>query len=131
MFLPVRREALAKVRIDTPAALRAGVTELCLFAWSEGEAEAYARVFCPGTAVPADPATGSAALGLGVWMVGAGWLPATGTSAYRVRQGFELNRPALLTCEVTAEAGVATRATVAGHVVPIARGEIIVPPFVG
>ena len=36
----------------------------------------------PGLAVPEDPATGSAALGLGVWLVAAGWLPGDGTSPY-------------------------------------------------
>lgn len=131
IFLPVRREALAAVEIDTPAARRAGLTELSVFAWSSSTSEAHARVFCPGAAVPEDPATGSAALGLGVWLVDAGWLAAEGTSAYRVHQGIEMKRPSLLDCTVTASEGVATQATVAGHVVPIAGGTIIVPPFIG
>ncbi|GID25166.1 PhzF family phenazine biosynthesis protein [Paractinoplanes brasiliensis] len=131
IFLPVRREALAAVEIDTPAARRAGLTELSVFAWSSSTSQAHARVFCPGAAVPEDPATGSAALGLGVWLVDAGWLPADGTAAYRVHQGIEMKRPSLLDCTVTAAEGVATRATVAGHVVPIAGGTIIVPPFIG
>jgi len=42
-----------------------------------------------------------------------------------------MHRPSLLHCTVTAVAGVAVGATVAGHVVPVAKGEIIVPPFVG
>lgn len=129
VFLPVRREALAHVRIDNAAAEKAGVTEICLFAWSDGEA--HARVFVPGAAVPEDPATGSAALGLGVWLVGAGVLPADGISSYRIHQGVEMKRPSLLDCTVTATAGVATSATVTGHVCPIARGEIAVPPFIG
>jgi trans-2,3-dihydro-3-hydroxyanthranilate isomerase len=32
---------------------------------------------------------------------------------------------------VTATGGAATLATVSGHVVPVARGEIAVPPFIG
>ncbi|MBM2622276.1 PhzF family phenazine biosynthesis protein [Actinoplanes sp. LDG1-06] len=131
IFLPVRREALADVRIDTPAAQRAGVTELSVFSWSESSSEAHARVFVPGAAVPEDPATGSAALGLGLWLVASEWLPGDGTSSYQVHQGLEMKRPSLLTCTVTAAAGVATSATVGGHVMPIARGEIAVPPFVG
>ncbi|MBL7254712.1 PhzF family phenazine biosynthesis protein [Paractinoplanes lichenicola] len=130
-FLPVRREALADIEIDTPAARRAGLTGLSVFAWSESTSEAHARVFCPGAAVPEDPATGSAALGLGVWLVAAGWLPADGTSSYRVHQGHEMKRPSLLDCTVTAAAGSATQATVTGHAVPIATGTIIVPPFIG
>ena len=129
VFLPVRREALARARVDLPAAGRLGITEISLFAWSGQEAQA--RVFCPGAAVPEDPATGSAALGLGVWLVAAGWLPGVGTSSYRVHQGLEMRRPSLLDCTVTAVAGAATSATVSGHVYPIATGRIAVPPFVG
>jgi trans-2,3-dihydro-3-hydroxyanthranilate isomerase len=128
-FLPVRREALAQVRIDAAAAERAGVSGLSVFAWSGGEA--HARVLLPGAAVPEDPATGSAALGLGVWLVAAGWLPGEGTTAYRIHQGIEMKRPSLLNCTVTAGAGAATATTVTGHVCPIARGEIAVPPFIG
>jgi trans-2,3-dihydro-3-hydroxyanthranilate isomerase len=42
-----------------------------------------------------------------------------------------MGRPSLLECTVTAADGRATVATVAGHVVPIAKGEITVPPFIG
>jgi trans-2,3-dihydro-3-hydroxyanthranilate isomerase len=129
VFLPVRREALAKIRVDDAVAEKSGLTELCVFSWADGEA--HARVFCPGAAVPEDPATGSAALGLGVWLIGAGLLPADGTSSYRIHQGVEMKRPSLLDCTVTAVAGVATSATVTGHVCPIAKGEIAVPPFIG
>jgi trans-2,3-dihydro-3-hydroxyanthranilate isomerase len=129
VFLPVRREALGQPRIDVPAAEKLGVTELSVFAWDG--VEARARVFVPGAAVPEDPATGSAALGLGLWLVAAGWLAGEGTSSYRVHQGIEMHRPSLLTCTVTAKDGVATSATVAGHVVAIAGGLIAVPPFIG
>ncbi|GIF10983.1 PhzF family phenazine biosynthesis protein [Actinoplanes teichomyceticus] len=129
VFLPVRRSALAGIHIDVPAAARLDVTELSVFSWEDGEA--HARVFVPGSAVPEDPATGSAALGLGVWLVGAGWLPADGTSAYRVHQGAEMKRPSLLECTVTASGGVATSATVSGQVFPVASGRIAVPPFIG
>ena len=59
-YLPVRRSALAAVKIDVRAAERHGVTELSVFSWADGEA--HARVFVPGSAVWEDPATGSAAL---------------------------------------------------------------------
>jgi trans-2,3-dihydro-3-hydroxyanthranilate isomerase len=129
VFLPVRREALAVAHIDDVAAAKLGITGICLFAWTASEA--HARVFCPGSAVPEDPATGSAALGLGVWLVAAGWLPADGESSYQVHQGLEMKRPSLLDCTVSATGGAATVATVAGHVCPIATGTIAVPPFVG
>jgi trans-2,3-dihydro-3-hydroxyanthranilate isomerase len=128
-FLPVRREALTAATLDVAAAARGGVTGVCVFAW-EGN-RAHARVYAPGDAVWEDPATGSAALGLGVWLVSAGWLPPSGTSAYTVHQGVEMKRPSVLDCTVTAADGAAVSATVTGHVVPIAKGEIAVPPFVG
>ena len=131
VFLPVHREALARVGIDPAAAERQGITELSVFAWDAATNEAHARVYVPGGAVPEDPATGSAALGLGLWLVAAGLLPADGTSRYRVHQGHEMRRPSLLDCTVTAGGGVAEVATVAGQVCAIARGEITVPPFVG
>jgi trans-2,3-dihydro-3-hydroxyanthranilate isomerase len=130
-FLPVRRSALAHTQVDVAAAARGGVAEISVFSWDPASAEAHARVFTPGAAVEEDPATGSAALGLGVWLVAAGWLPASGTSSYRIHQGAEIKRPSLLECTVTAEQGVAVSATVAGHVVPIAEGKIAVPPFIG
>ena len=129
VFLPVRREALARIRVDDAAAEKLGVTEISVFSWADGEA--HARVFVPGAAVPEDPATGSAALGLGVWLVGAGVLPGDGTTSYRIHQGVEMKRPSLLDCTVTAASGIATSATVTGHVCPIAKGEIAVPPFIG
>ncbi|GGQ41847.1 PhzF family phenazine biosynthesis protein [Couchioplanes azureus] len=131
VYLPVERRALARAGVDAARAARAGVSQISVFAWDDMTRTAYARVFCPGVAVPEDPATGSAALGLGVWLVANGRLPGDGTTAYTVHQGLEMHRPSLLECTVTASSGAATSATVAGHVVPIAKGEIAVPPFVG
>lgn len=130
-FLPVRRTALARAGADAAKTAAAGLLRMCVFAWDAETATAHSRVFSPGVGVAEDPATGSAALGLGVWLVADGRLPGAGTSGYTVHQGHELGRPSLLTCTVTAESGSATATTVAGHVVPIAKGEIAVPPFVG
>jgi trans-2,3-dihydro-3-hydroxyanthranilate isomerase len=132
VFLPVRRSALAKTTgADPAAAARAGLSQISVFAWDGKTRSAHARVFCPGVSVPEDPATGSAALGLGVWLVGAGRLPTAGTSSYTVHQGIEMHRSSVLECTVTSANGQATEATVSGHVVPVAKGEIAVPPFIG
>ena len=131
MILPVRREALARAWADAARARALGVTGISVFAWDEEARTAYVRVFCPGVSVPEDPATGSAGLALAVWLVGQGWLPGEGTTAYTVHQGIEMHRPSLLECTVTATGGAVTRATVSGHVVAVARGEIAVPPFIG
>lgn len=131
VFLPVRQSALSRAWADPAVAGKLGVSQISVFAWDSAHRSAHARVFCPGVSVAEDPATGSAALGLGVWLVSAGWLPGTGTSTYTVHQGIEMHRPSLLECTVTASDGQALTATVAGHVVPVASGEIAVPPFIG
>ncbi|BCJ53896.1 isomerase [Actinoplanes sp. NBRC 14428] len=131
VYLPVERRALDRAWADPGRAATAGVSQISVFSWDTDTRTAYARVFCPGVAVPEDPATGSAALGLGVWLVANGWLPADGTTGYTVHQGLEMRQPSLLECTVTAESGAAVSATVAGHVVAVAKGEISVPPFIG
>lgn len=130
-YLPVRPDAVARARVNAAAAQRYGVEHVSVFSWDAAAQTAHARVFVPGLGVPEDPATGSAALGLGVWLVASGLLPADGRAEYTVHQGIEITRPSVLACTVTAEDGQAVSATVAGHVVPVARGEIMVPPFVG
>ncbi|MFG1838991.1 PhzF family phenazine biosynthesis protein [Micromonospora sp. NPDC049175] len=130
-YLPVRPESVARARVDAAAAQRYGVSHVSVFSWDAAAQTAHARVFVPGMGVPEDPATGSAALGLGVWLVASGLLPGVGRSEYAVRQGVEMHRPSALACTVTAANGVAVGATVAGQVMPVARGEIAVPPFVG
>ncbi|MDG4822644.1 PhzF family phenazine biosynthesis protein [Asanoa sp. WMMD1127] len=130
-FLPVRADAVTRARLDTGAAEGVAAHSIDVFAWDAQSRTAHVRVFVPGLSVPEDPATGSAALGLGVWLVTSGLLPADGESGYVVHQGLELHRPSVLECVVTAAAGAVTGARVTGSVVPIARGEMAVPPFVG
>jgi trans-2,3-dihydro-3-hydroxyanthranilate isomerase len=123
-YLPVVPDAVARASCPPDGMLS-------VFAWDAESATAHTRVFCPGVGVPEDPATGSAALAFGVWLVAAGLVPGDGKSTYTVRQGVELGRPSTLDGTVTARGGAAVSTTVTGHVVPIARGEIVVPPFVG
>ncbi|GGJ92062.1 hypothetical protein GCM10010123_22320 [Pilimelia anulata] len=130
-YLALSAAEVAAAALDSAAAARYAVPDLCVFAWDPDTRTAHARVFCPGAGVPEDPATGSAALGLGAYLVTAGLLPGDGTAAYTVRQGAELHRPSTLHGTVTAADGAPVRVTVAGTVVPIAAGEILVPPFVG
>jgi trans-2,3-dihydro-3-hydroxyanthranilate isomerase len=124
-FLSVTEDAVARVR---PGGL---VDNLSVFHWDAERHFAHVRVLVPEVGVAEDPATGSAALGLGVWLVSSGLLPGDGRSEYQIAQGLEMHRPSALHCSVTASGGAAVSATVSGHVVPIASGEMIVPPFVG
>jgi trans-2,3-dihydro-3-hydroxyanthranilate isomerase len=130
-YLPVAPGAVARAAGDASAMRAAGADRLDVFAWDAASATAHALVFAPALGVAEDPATGSAALGLGVWLVASGLLPGEGGSTYRIRQGIEIHRPSTLDCTVSAAAGEAVSATVSGHVVPIATGEVAVPPFIG
>lgn len=125
-YLSVRPEAVARARGDGSVARAHGLFDVCVFAWDPATRSSNARVFF-GSGMIEDPATGSAALGFGVWLVGSGLVPGDGETSYTVRQGIDMGRPSTLDCAVTAAGGVAVSTTVAGSVVPVARGEIAVP----
>ena len=90
--------------------------------WKDGAA--YTRVFAGDVGVDEDPATGSAALGFGVYAVTVGLLPGGGASEVTIRQGVAMGRPSTLHVTVEAVARVCTRATVRGGVVAVANGRI-------
>ena len=119
-YLLVRSDALARCAPDVAALKRLGGAGVSVFAW-DGE-QAHARVFAGGVGVAEDAATGSAALGLGVYLVATGLLPDGGP--YAVRQGIEMGRPSLLECAVRVSGGRAVSVQVGGGVVPVARGQI-------
>jgi trans-2,3-dihydro-3-hydroxyanthranilate isomerase len=136
IHVPVVADAVARAQISTrPLAEYVPAIEtrdpfegINLFALA-GEAPALeirARVFVPGLSVPEDPATGSAAAGLGVALVAAGLLPDGGT--YDITQGVEMGRPSRLAGRVEVEDGAAARCHVAGGVQHVASGEVVVPP---
>jgi trans-2,3-dihydro-3-hydroxyanthranilate isomerase len=124
-FLLVRASALDRVVVDPAGVTAVGSSGISLVSWSDGVARC--RVFPGGVGIAEDPATGSAALGLGVHLAASGLLP-EGEHAYVVEQGYEMGRPSTLRCTVTVAAGKAVATTVSGSVVPIARGEVRVPP---
>ena len=125
-FLAVHPGVVDRAAPDPRALEPLGVGEgVSVLSWDG--ATAYARVFADDLRWSEDPATGSAALGAGVWLVASTLLAPEGTSSYTVRQGEAMGRPSVLTCTVTAEGGRARSATVAGAVVPVAAGRIRVP----
>ncbi|WP_448625149.1 PhzF family phenazine biosynthesis protein [Geodermatophilus sp. URMC 64] len=127
-FLAVRPEVVDDARPDPAALGELGVGEgVVVCAWTAETATSYARAFAHDLEWGEDPATGSAALGAGVWLVATGLVAPDGTSSYGIRQGEKLGRPSVLTCTVTASAGRAESATVQGAVVPVASGRIRVP----
>lgn len=139
VHLPVTEEAV--VRAVAPRPLSASLTArlaavgpvedlldaLNVYAVS-GEAPrlaVHSRVFVPGAGVPEDPATGSAAAGLGMALAASGLLPEGGR--YDIVQGVEMGRPSALAGRVEATGGTATRCLVAGGVHPVATGTVAVP----
>ncbi|TFV44636.1 PhzF family phenazine biosynthesis protein [Blastococcus sp. TF02A_35] len=126
-YLSVSPDAVDRAVPDKAALAVLGVGEgVSVLSWDAATATAYARVFAQADAWE-DPATGSAALGTGVWLVESGLLGGEGTSGYTVRQGEAMGRPSVLECTVTAAGGRAVSATVRGAVVPVASGRIRVP----
>ena len=127
-YLSVSADMVDHAVPDQRALDALGVGEgVSVLSWDAATSTAYARVFAGDLRWGEDPATGSAALGTGVWLVATGLLSDRGTSSFVVRQGEKLGRPSVLTCTVTASGGRAVSATVQGAVVPIASGRIRVP----
>ncbi len=124
-YLLVRPEALGAVDVDLRAVAAFGGAGVSVVAW-DGRA-ARCRVFAPGAGVPEDPATGSAALALGVHLVVSGLLPGDTETSYDVVQGVEMGRASLLRCVVVAQDGQPVSTRVSGSTVPVARGEIRAP----
>jgi trans-2,3-dihydro-3-hydroxyanthranilate isomerase len=127
-FLAVHPEALARATPDLSLLLPLGLDSgVSVSAWDSATRTARTRVFAGELGVLEDPATGSAALGYGVWLVASGLVGPDGTADYTVRQGVEMHRPSTLACTVTASAGAVLRATVAGQVAAVGSGEIREP----
>jgi trans-2,3-dihydro-3-hydroxyanthranilate isomerase len=127
-LLSVRREAVDHARPDHAALDALAVGEgVAVLSWDAATSTAYARTFAGDLRWGEDPATGSAALSTGVWLVAVGLLPPDGTADYRIDQGVRLGRPSVLSGSVRAAGGRAESASVRGAVVPIASGRIRVP----
>jgi trans-2,3-dihydro-3-hydroxyanthranilate isomerase len=126
-YLPVRADAVARARLNASQMDATGLADVFVFNWNSRQRTAHARLFAPGFEIPEDPACSSVALGLGLWLVGAGWLPGSdGIHEYRIRQGVELGRPATLDCAVTVRGGGPTAVSVTGRVVPTIHGRVSV-----
>ncbi|MCV2490706.1 PhzF family phenazine biosynthesis protein [Geodermatophilus sp. YIM 151500] len=126
--LSVRPEVVDRAAPDHRALDALGVGEgVSVLSWDAATSTAYARCFAGDLRWGEDPATGSAALATGVWLVETGLLPPDGTAEYVVRQGEKLGRPSVLRGSVRAGGGRAASASVHGAVVPVASGRIRVP----
>ncbi|TCK26490.1 PhzF family phenazine biosynthesis protein [Pseudonocardia endophytica] len=130
LFLLVRPDAVARAVPDAAAilALAPAATGLMIGSVDADVARVHARTFAPGSGVDEDPATGSAAVALGVFLADRGLTPPEGEHAFTVSQGTEIGRPSTLYATVTSSAGAAVSTTVAGGVAAVARGELVAVP---
>ena len=88
--------------------------------------DVHVRMFAPGSGVPEDPATGSAAAALG------GYLSEhhggeEARLAWIVEQGLEIGRPSLLYVEADRSGGATTAVRVGGAAVTVSRGTMAIP----
>lgn len=83
-----------------------------------------ARMFAPGSGIPEDPATGSAAGPLAVHLARHGRI-APGDEI-EIRQGVEMGRPSTLYARAVGQGDAFERVEVAGSAVVVARGELLV-----
>jgi trans-2,3-dihydro-3-hydroxyanthranilate isomerase len=121
-YLPVAAGAVERAVPDWVAMPRAVPSMgLAILSWDAERRAAHLRAFTDDGFE--DPATGSATLGLGVYLAATGLVP-DGVTAYRVSQGAEIGRPSTLDGTVTVAGGRAERATVRGGVAAVAVGEL-------
>lgn len=130
-FLLVAPDAVARAVPDREVvrAVTTGSTGLVVCAVDADARNVHLRMFGAGVGVDEDPATGSAAVALGVFLADRGLVPADGEHAFTISQGTEVGRPSTLHATVTCSDGLAVSTTVAGGVSEVARGELLaVPP---
>jgi trans-2,3-dihydro-3-hydroxyanthranilate isomerase len=100
---------------------------LGLFFFAFDGARLRARMFAPGAGVPEDPATGSAAGPLGVYLALHGAVPggaAEGRGRFTIDQGVEMGRPSELDVTVLVDGGRPAGVRVEGSAVLVMRGEL-------
>lgn len=122
--------------VPDPAALAAavagsGATGVLVAAVDATAERVHARMFDIGIGVPEDPATGSAAVALGIFLADRGLVTDDGEHSFVVTQGVEMGRPSTLYAGVRTEGGRAVGSWVGGTVVAVARGSLTPPPEQG
>ena len=130
IYAPVQNLDAVKTahpRTDILETLReaCGVGEVFVFTTEteRSEATVHGRMFAPFFGITEDPATGSAAGPLGIYLVRNGLAK---PGAYICEQGFEMGRPSLINIEIKREGETYTRIAVGGHSVYIGEGYVLV-----
>ena len=131
------------IPVRTIEAVRRSVLDMALFnqmlagTWAhhvyliclDGEGpdvDVHVRMFAPGSGVPEDPATGSAAAALGGYLAAADGR-ADGALKWTVEQGIEMGRPSLLYVEADRAGGETSAVRVGGSAVRVSEGTMTIP----
>lgn len=130
LMLPLRSldavsRAVADGRVLSLASRELDALGVYFFAFDG--ARVRARMFAPDAGVPEDPATGSAAGPLGVYLALEGALPASpreGVASFLIDQGVEMGRPSELAVEVLFDGASPAGVRVAGSAVLMMEGSI-------
>jgi trans-2,3-dihydro-3-hydroxyanthranilate isomerase len=112
-------EDVAALKPDFQRLAEAGA--LCISTIAGSDNAWKTRMFAPGSGVPEDPATGSAAGPLCVHLVRHGLVPPG--EEIEITQGVEINRPSKLYARVDGTPEKIERVEVGGSAVVVARGE--------
>lgn len=121
--------ALADTRLLNHLETDLSILGVFFFAFDDSPAgpRLRARMFAPGSGVLEDPATGSAAGPVGVYLALHGAVPggvADGRGRFLIDQGVEMGRPSELDVTVHVEGGRPTGVRVEGGAVLMMRGEL-------
>lgn len=138
LYLPVNADAVTRSRPGPAAVSEIGLdlsslqdpcdgVDVYAVGGSDDLVQVESRVYVPGYGIAEDPATGSAAAGLGLVLVANGIAARDGESAYTISQGVAMGRPSTLHGRVEATDGRATLVHVSGQVVPVSTGIIAIP----
>ena len=120
-FVRVADEDVAAA-VDVPGHL----SKVYVFSFDAETHAVHARLFHRG--VGEDPATGSAAVALGVHLVDQGLIEGDGVHRYEIAQGAEIDRPSRLSGEVVVEDGAPVSVSVTGSAVKVAEGTLLTLP---
>jgi trans-2,3-dihydro-3-hydroxyanthranilate isomerase len=129
-FAPVAsREAIAKARINgshwAPAFSEQGLVGAYLYTrqCEHTTSSFHVRMFAPDAGVPEDPATGSAAVCFAGAIARFDRLP-DGTHRRAIEQGFEMNRPSVVSLAFSIEGQKLANVRIGGHSVRVGEGTI-------
>ncbi|SDD30213.1 PhzF family phenazine biosynthesis protein [Glycomyces harbinensis] len=120
-FVRVDDAAVAEA-VDVPGHL----PKVYVFSFDPETNRVHARLFHVG--VGEDPATGSAAVALGVYLVEQGLIGSDGLHEFTIAQGGEIGRPSKLVGQVAIAQGRIVHVGVTGTAVKVAEGTLVTLP---